>query len=69
MSDNCRVSTRTARVSVLLVEDDDRVRAGLREWLAATFPTWSLREAGTGEEAVALTQVQPPDIVYNSHCR
>ena len=63
MSDSGGVSPRTKRVTVLLVENDDRVRSGLRDWLAATFPAWSFHEAGSGEEAVALAQVQPPDIV------
>jgi DNA-binding NarL/FixJ family response regulator len=64
VSDNGAVGTRTESVTVLLVEDDDRVRSGLRGWLAATFPAWSFREAGTGEKAMSLAQVMPPDLVF-----
>jgi CheY-like chemotaxis protein len=56
-------SIPTMATTALIVEDDDLVRAGLRAWLAATFPHWRFLVASTGEIAVYLAQRQAPDIV------
>lgn len=51
------------KATVLVVEDDDQVRALLCEWLGATFPDTHLTEARSGEEAVSLAPTALPDIV------
>lgn len=49
--------------TILIVEDHDSVRKSLHEWLNDAFPDCSFLEAKSGEEAVALVQTKPPDIV------
>ncbi len=48
---------------ILIVEDHDAVRGSLRAWLEALFPQCCVIEAASGEEAVALAQINPPCIV------
>jgi DNA-binding NarL/FixJ family response regulator len=48
---------------ILIVEDHDAVRCGLRMWLEAEFPQCRVIEASTGEEAVALAQTESPQLV------
>jgi DNA-binding NarL/FixJ family response regulator len=51
------------QTTIMIVEDYDRVRALLREWLGATFPNCKFLEAKSGEEAIALVNASPPEIV------
>ncbi len=51
------------RQSILIVEDHDRVRRALVEWLADAFPRYRILEASTGEEAVGLAEAERPDII------
>ena len=48
---------------LLIVEDHAAVRKSLRDWLRVMLPDCNFLEAQSGEEAVALTDAQPPDIV------
>jgi DNA-binding NarL/FixJ family response regulator len=48
---------------ILIVEDHAAVRKSLRDWLRVMLPDCKFVEAQSGEEAVALTDAQPPDIV------
>lgn len=50
-------------VTVLLTDDDDRVRAGLRALLAPSTGIRIVGEAASGEEAVELAQQLRPDVV------
>lgn len=49
--------------TILIVEDHDEVRATLHDWLSVIFYDCLFSEAKSGEEAVALIQAKPPDIV------
>jgi len=51
------------RIRLLLVDDQDIVRAGLRSLLEAHQDLEVVGEAGTGEEAVALGTQLRPDVV------
>ena len=62
-SDNPNTPARRDNVTVLIVEDYDVVRAGLQDWLSAVFDDLIFIGVKSGEEAVALSAVQPPDIV------
>lgn len=51
-------------VHIVLVDDHPVVRRGVRDILADAFPCASIREVGTGAEALALaTATEPCDIV------
>jgi len=45
---------------ILIVEDNDRVRKSLREWLERAFPKYQFIEAASGEEAINITQARAP---------
>ena len=45
-----------ARLSVLLVDDSEKVRAMQRRLLRSIAPDWSFTEAPTGEAALALLE-------------
>ena len=49
--------------TILIVEDHDAVRRGLRDWLAGEFPGWRPIEAASGEEAVVLSVIESPHLV------
>lgn len=49
--------------TILIVEDHDAVRRLLHEWLQAVFPRYRFQEAISGEDAIALVQAGPPDLV------
>ena len=49
--------------TILVVEDHEAMRTMLLDWLAAAFPPHRLVGAKSGEEAVTITQAQPPDLV------
>ncbi len=48
---------------VLIVEDHETLRRTLRDWLATCFKSCRFMDAGSGEEALALSGREPPDIV------
>ncbi len=48
---------------ILIVEDHDIVRHSLHEWLEKEVPRCQVIEAGDGEQAVALAQVEKPQLV------
>ncbi|NIR32139.1 MAG: response regulator [Gammaproteobacteria bacterium] len=48
---------------VLLVDDHDIVRAGIRRLLEETGTAEVVAEAGSGKEALALAQVSRPDVI------
>jgi DNA-binding NarL/FixJ family response regulator len=51
-------------VRILLVDDHEVVREGLKSLLAVARPDWQISgEASTGAEAIAQTQKLKPDIV------
>jgi DNA-binding NarL/FixJ family response regulator len=52
-----------ARATILIVEDHEPVRRGLRDWLSIRFPGCRILAAGSGEEAVTLVCAHSPDIV------
>ncbi len=47
------------RGSILIVDDNARIRALLHEWLAAEFPERGILEAASGEEAVDCSGTVP----------
>ncbi len=50
-------------VTILIVEDRSAVRLTLRQWLLASLPGCSVREAGNGADALALVQEEAPALV------
>ncbi len=52
-----------SQISVLIVEDHDKVRAAVRAILEAADGIYVVGEAGTGAQAVALTEQQHPDVL------
>jgi DNA-binding NarL/FixJ family response regulator len=48
---------------ILIVDDSETVRNSLHNWLKSVFPSWSIEEAGCGQEAVDCVLVHPPGIV------
>jgi DNA-binding NarL/FixJ family response regulator len=49
--------------TILIVDDHAQMRQTLRDWARAHFPAHSIRTAPSGEEAIALAQIEPPQIV------
>jgi two-component system response regulator DesR len=49
--------------SVLVVEEHDEMRSAVRDWLLTSFPPLRLREARSMEEALALAEQAPLDLV------
>jgi len=49
--------------SILIVEDHVKVRQALRNLLEVKYSQYQVIEAGSGEEAIALTQTEPPHLV------
>ena len=49
--------------SVLVVEEHDEMRSALRDWLLASFPPLTLREARSMEEALILAGRAPLDLI------
>lgn len=49
--------------TVLIVEDHDAVRTALRDWLTVQYPRCRIIQAASGEEALALLQVESPHLV------
>jgi DNA-binding NarL/FixJ family response regulator len=49
--------------SLLIVEDHAPLRRALRDWLLLELPSWTIRESGSAEEALASMTLRPPDIV------
>ena len=49
--------------TVLIVDDHEAVRWGLREWLEVAFPGCRVIEANSGEEAIVLTTTESPRVV------
>jgi DNA-binding NarL/FixJ family response regulator len=49
--------------SVLLVEEHEEVRAALRDWLLASLPPFTLREARSMEEALRCAAQATLDLV------
>jgi len=49
--------------TILIVDDHDRVRTTLHDWLSVVFPEYTVFEAKDGEEAVNKTIAQTPSLV------
>jgi NarL family two-component system response regulator LiaR len=49
--------------TLLLIDDHELMRQGLRDWLKLEFPECHVIEAASGEEAIAMVQVNVPQIV------
>lgn len=49
--------------SILIVEDHVKVRQALRNLLEVKYSQYQVIEAGSGEEAILLTQTEPPHLV------
>lgn len=49
--------------SLLIVEDHAPLRRALRDWLLLEFPSWTIRESGSAEEALAAMNTRRPDLV------
>jgi DNA-binding NarL/FixJ family response regulator len=54
---------KSEKICILVVDDHDRVRALLREWLEIVLPQCTVIEAGTGEDAVILARAVMPNVV------
>jgi two-component system nitrate/nitrite response regulator NarL len=54
-------------VSILLLEDQGLVRAGMRELIQIAEPRAQIKEAGSFEEAVALAQGSDFDLAFLDH--
>lgn len=57
------VAALDPQVTVLVVEDHDRTRAVICDWLHFVFPEFEVLEAGDGEQALALARQHPPQLV------
>ena len=55
--------TATQTPTLLIVDDQQRVRHALRDWLKIMFPHFNCLEVSTGELAVVICGVQKPDLV------
>src|SRR5450432_3458691 len=55
--------TMADRITVLIVDDHDVVRQGVRAFLEAQPDLQIVGEAASGEEAIRLTQEYIPDVV------
>jgi two-component system nitrate/nitrite response regulator NarL len=53
-----------AKLSILLLEDQGLVRAGLRELIQISEPRAQIQEASSYEEAVARVEAEPFDIAF-----
>lgn len=49
--------------TILIVEDHERTREVVRDWLSFVFPSFRLLEAGNGEEALRMAVQHQPEIV------
>jgi DNA-binding NarL/FixJ family response regulator len=49
--------------SILIVEDHVKVRQALRNLLEVKYSQYQVIEADSGEEAILLTQTEPPHLV------
>jgi CheY-like chemotaxis protein len=49
--------------SILIVEDHDKVRQALRKLLEVKFSQFEVIEARSGEEAIALTFAEDPQLI------
>ena len=58
-----RPARSNAAHTVLIVEDHDRTREAVREWLNFVFPSFELLEARNGEEALQLAAQRAPEVV------
>jgi DNA-binding NarL/FixJ family response regulator len=57
------VDPASALPSVLVVEEHDEMRSALRDWLLTSFPPLRLREARSMQEALALAEQAPLDLI------
>ena len=48
---------------ILIVDDHERLRVTLQNWLALLFPAWRFQEAASGEEALELATQECPTLV------
>jgi DNA-binding NarL/FixJ family response regulator len=48
---------------ILIVEDHDKLRKSLRQWLSSSFPECVFFEAETGEDAIDQTTSHIPEII------
>ena len=51
------------KVIILIVEDQEGVRTAVHDWLCGVFDGLHLINANSGEEAIALSAVEAPDLV------
>lgn len=51
-------------MKVLLVDDHTLVRKGIRALLLAHFPSWEIREAGNGIQAILACSGEPYDLIF-----
>ena len=49
--------------TILIADDHAEMRQTLRDWAQLHFPACSIRTATSGEEAIALAQSEPPQLV------
>lgn len=49
--------------TILIVEDHERTREVVREWLSIVFPKFRLLEAGDGDEALRVAVEHRPEVV------
>ncbi len=52
-----------ANSTILIVEDHEVLRASLRDLMNTAFPAFSIQEAKSGEEALAMALAQRPDTI------
>jgi DNA-binding NarL/FixJ family response regulator len=48
---------------ILIVDDHAAVRKALRDWIETVFPHFDVLQAASGEEAIAVVQERPPQVV------
>jgi len=49
--------------TILIVDDHEALRRALHDWIATSFPDCRCLEAASGEEAIALSKAESPDVV------
>ena len=50
-------------MTMLIVEDNERVRAALRDWMQSAFSEIEVSDVADGETAVEVIKASPPDLV------
>src|SRR5579872_1347562 len=65
MTSSSLATSATPATSVLFVDDELNVRAGLQRMLRGMRHVWEMRFAGSGQEALEMMRAAAPDVVVS----